>query len=145
MDEVPVARLCVAGGKSISVANDVRQFPYSSVQKNYNGVGEVIWKLPAMRKSGAPQLTMSEMPSLAEIPHLVRAEAKLRASGLTLICLTCGPVDCPTHRKSRQVRRSIPSLVPLAGLEPALRKKLDFESSASTNSATGALGRERGG
>ena len=37
------------------------------------------------------------------------------------------------------------SLVPLAGLEPALQKKLDFESSASTNSATGALGRERGG
>lgn len=30
-------------------------------------------------------------------------------------------------------------LVPLAGLEPALRKKLDFESSASTNSATEAL------
>jgi hypothetical protein len=30
--------------------------------------------------------------------------------------------------------------VPLAGLEPALRKELDFESSASTNFTTGALG-----
>jgi hypothetical protein len=30
-------------------------------------------------------------------------------------------------------------LVPLAGIEPALLAELDFESSASTNSATGAL------
>ena len=29
-------------------------------------------------------------------------------------------------------------MVPLAGLEPALLAELDFESSASTNSATGA-------
>jgi hypothetical protein len=29
--------------------------------------------------------------------------------------------------------------VPLAGIEPALLAELDFESSASTNSATGAL------
>ncbi len=29
-------------------------------------------------------------------------------------------------------------MVPLAGLEPALRKELDFESSASTNFTTGA-------
>ena len=36
------------------------------------------------------------------------------------------------------------ALVPLAGLEPALRKELDFESSASTNSTTGAhLGERR--
>ena len=32
-------------------------------------------------------------------------------------------------------------LVPLAGIEPALLAELDFESSASTSSATGALGR----
>src|SRR5947209_1440659 len=32
-------------------------------------------------------------------------------------------------------------MVPLAGIEPALLAELDFESSASTNSATGALGR----
>jgi hypothetical protein len=32
-------------------------------------------------------------------------------------------------------------LVPLAGIEPALLAELDFESSASTNSATGASGR----
>jgi hypothetical protein len=32
-------------------------------------------------------------------------------------------------------------LVPLAGIEPALLAELDFESSASTNSATGALAR----
>jgi hypothetical protein len=30
-------------------------------------------------------------------------------------------------------------LVPLAGIEPALLAELDFESSASTSSATGAL------
>src|SRR6185436_3880764 len=33
------------------------------------------------------------------------------------------------------------SVVPLAGIEPALLAELDFESSASTSSATGALGR----
>jgi hypothetical protein len=33
--------------------------------------------------------------------------------------------------------------VPLAGIEPALLAELDFESSASTNSATGASGRQR--
>src|ERR1700722_9250389 len=32
-------------------------------------------------------------------------------------------------------------LVPLAGIEPALLAELDFESSASTNSATGAFAR----
>ena len=37
------------------------------------------------------------------------------------------------------------SLVPLAGIEPALLAELDFESSASTSSATGALGRSREG
>src|SRR3954451_11144627 len=43
------------------------------------------------------------------------------------------------------------SVVPLAGIEPALLAELDFESSASTSSATGALGqpltgrREAGG
>jgi hypothetical protein len=31
-------------------------------------------------------------------------------------------------------------LVPLAGIEPALLAELDFESSASTSSATGASG-----
>jgi hypothetical protein len=31
-------------------------------------------------------------------------------------------------------------MVPPAGVEPALLAELDFESSASTNSATGALG-----
>ena len=44
-------------------------------------------------------------------------------------------------------------MVPLAGIEPALLAELDFESSASTNSATGAhrdisrkgRGREAGG
>jgi len=32
-------------------------------------------------------------------------------------------------------------VVPLAGIEPALLAELDFESSASTSSATGAFGR----
>ena len=35
------------------------------------------------------------------------------------------------------------SVVPLAGIEPALLAELDFESSASTNSATGASRDER--
>jgi hypothetical protein len=35
-------------------------------------------------------------------------------------------------------------LVPLAGIEPALLAELDFESSASTSSATGAFDRESG-
>ncbi len=55
-------------------------------------------------------------------------------------------------RKSFAVR-SAPgrSVVPLAGIEPALLAELDFESSASTSSATGAFGgpasrrREAGG
>jgi hypothetical protein len=34
-------------------------------------------------------------------------------------------------------------LVPLAGIEPALLAELDFESSASTSSATGAPGHQR--
>ncbi len=34
-------------------------------------------------------------------------------------------------------------MVPLAGLEPALRKELDFESSASTNFTTGAREEQR--
>ena len=33
-------------------------------------------------------------------------------------------------------------MVPLAGIEPALLAELDFESSASTNSATGASGHQ---
>ena len=33
----------------------------------------------------------------------------------------------------------IRKLVPLAGIEPALLAELDFESSASTSSATGAF------
>ncbi len=33
-------------------------------------------------------------------------------------------------------------MVPLAGIEPALLAELDFESSASTNSATGARNRD---
>jgi hypothetical protein len=36
-------------------------------------------------------------------------------------------------------------LVPLAGIEPALLAELDFESSASTNSATGAFGHQPAG
>jgi hypothetical protein len=35
----------------------------------------------------------------------------------------------------------IETVVPLAGIEPALLAELDFESSASTSSATGAFGR----
>ena len=34
-------------------------------------------------------------------------------------------------------------MVPLAGIEPALLAELDFESSASTSSATGAIASDR--
>ncbi len=37
----------------------------------------------------------------------------------------------------------MPTFVRLTGLEPARRETLDPKSSASTNSATGAFGRQR--
>jgi hypothetical protein len=43
----------------------------------------------------------------------------------------------------KRFMRSAGKLVPLARLELALLSKLDFESSASTNSTTGAPARER--
>lgn len=36
--------------------------------------------------------------------------------------------------------KAVQEMVPLAGIEPALLAELDFESSASTSSATGAPG-----
>src|SRR5205814_6894485 len=51
-----------------------------------------------------------------------------------------------TNKRSAERRSAAPSvaaqrrsLVPLAGIEPALLAELDFESSASTSSATGAF------
>jgi hypothetical protein len=44
-------------------------------------------------------------------------------------------IDENERRRTRADAR----LVPLAGIEPALLAELDFESSASTNSATGAF------
>lgn len=57
--------------------------------------------------------------------------------------------NCPTEKvddkewdknqkKVRQISTGIKVVVPLAGIEPALLAELDFESSASTNSAIGA-------
>src|SRR5690242_8889629 len=46
------------------------------------------------------------------------------------------------RRACRAVAAKQRRLVPLAGIEPALREELDFESSASTSSATGAFGHE---
>ncbi|CAH2408097.1 hypothetical protein MES4922_90057 [Mesorhizobium ventifaucium] len=57
--------------------------------------------------------------------------------------------NCPTEKvddkewdknqkKVRQINTGIKVVVPLAGIEPALLAELDFESSASTNSAIGA-------
>jgi hypothetical protein len=43
---------------------------------------------------------------------------------------------CGRSRTSTEVK-----VVPLAGIEPALLAELDFESSASTSSATGATPR----
>ena len=58
------------------------------------------------------------------------------------LCRDRGARYCFGVRENDQrvvMRRKIPRLVPLAGIEPALLAELDFESSASTNSATGAL------
>jgi hypothetical protein len=53
------------------------------------------------------------------------------------------PVFAAQNVRWRMVANKL--LVPLAGIEPALLAELDFESSASTNSATGAFGhRPRG-
>src|ERR1044072_8967323 len=47
--------------------------------------------------------------------------------------------DRGSKGRGRCLRRQIGDrMVPLAGIEPALLAELDFESSASTNSATGA-------
>src|SRR5665647_695698 len=46
------------------------------------------------------------------------------------------PVFAAQNVRWRMVANKL--LVPLAGIEPALLAELDFESSASTNSATGA-------
>ena len=46
-----------------------------------------------------------------------------------------------SHRREAQTKKGrqiCSGMVPLAGIEPALLAELDFESSASTNSATGA-------
>src|SRR5262249_44322227 len=69
--------------------------------------------------------------------------------------LVCGPresrglqaaADCEEERskpgsinRPASGRRSNVRMVPLAGIEPALLAELDFESSASTSSATGAF------
>ena len=64
-------------------------------------------------------------------PSEVRLRKRLRRTRIALAVLR----GCAT--RSPQGR----SVVPLAGIEPALLAELDFESSASTSSATGALGR----
>jgi hypothetical protein len=48
-----------------------------------------------------------------------------------------------TMRHGGELRNEL--LVPLAGIEPALLAELDFESSASTSSATGAFRTSAGG
>jgi hypothetical protein len=47
------------------------------------------------------------------------------------------------EKSERGRMRADARLVPLAGIEPALLAELDFESSASTSSATGAFGGPR--
>src|ERR1700722_464995 len=49
----------------------------------------------------------------------------------------------PAGKWPRHAEPERRSLVPLAGIEPALLAELDFESSASTSSATGAFGRPK--
>jgi hypothetical protein len=68
------------------------------------------------------------------------------------MCAADEPAE-PAAVSDEKFLLGINSLVPLAGIEPALLAELDFESSASTNSATGAFrdarrngrGREAGG
>jgi hypothetical protein len=51
-----------------------------------------------------------------------------------------GRADRPAGTKRRtETLALLREMVPLAGIEPALLAELDFESSASTNSATGAI------
>jgi hypothetical protein len=85
---------------------------------------------------------MSAIGSLAAIPLLVGAHAYLLAG--SLIALPATPVDCPTFTKSPKIRRLDNCFGTPGRTRTGTSKKLDFESSASTNSATGALGRERG-
>ena len=51
-----------------------------------------------------------------------------------------GPHRHEIHGLLRVLREA---MVPLAGIEPALLAELDFESSASTNSATRASGLQK--
>jgi hypothetical protein len=76
-----------------------------------------------------------ERPGSASLPTLKPFAATHRSSG-------AGAVN-----RTQLSRISLETMVPLAGIEPALLAELDFESSASTNSATGAffdLGRTAG-
>ncbi len=64
---------------------------------------------------------------------------------LVALIIAATMYDLPTQtedfRKGKGRLESLVRLVPLAGIEPALLAELDFESSASTSSATGAHGR----
>ncbi len=77
-----------------------------------------------------PWLARRPKPQNGEVRLRARF-ARLRRTRIALSVLR----GCAT--RSPQGR----SVVPLAGIEPALLAELDFESSASTNSATGAFGR----
>ena len=69
---------------------------------------------------------VATLAAVAAWPSLVSAEAASQERQTTT----------PAFRLPSTTRL----LVPLAGIEPALLAELDFESSASTSSATGAFG-----
>jgi hypothetical protein len=77
---------------------------------------------------------------LANVPT-VPAAANGRAQTRTLCCgLKSLKLFAEVDVGGRRRTDANTGVVPLAGIEPALLAELDFESSASTSSATGAFG-----
>src|SRR3569623_170460 len=69
-------------------------------------------------------------------PCAIHSARKRSATNtIYLICKNCSVMGIRLRTPKNK------ALVPLAGIEPALLAELDFESSASTSSATGALAR----
>ena len=72
--------------------------------------------------------------------RIVNSHIRFRSMGPFRLRCRCGSnrsVLRPTQTKIKIPKRGFLILVALVGLEPTLLAELDFESSASTNSATG--------
>ena len=72
----------------------------------------------------------------------VREKGSDHGDGMILArCIPIDHVACVGVGRENGTSHHREPMVPLAGIEPAFLSELDFESSASTNSATGALSR----